>query len=542
MFSCFVLLYAILFQFRATGQYLLSANLYLACCCIVAVLGCSAFSGGLHSPVFPWFALIPVTGVLLLGYCRSTLYWFLFCFGVSIVYGVAVSQGFSFPELYRLEYFHFFYTICISGLVMILFFISLTFNHNRSIALRKIMEQNNALERARSQAEAATRSKSEFLANMSHEIRTPLNGILGFLHLLSEEKMSDDAHENVQHIKKCSESLVVVINDILDFSKIESGKIILEKIPFNLTETIETSIDTFKTSASNKDVAITYELNEKISPMIIGDPFRLRQILINLIGNAIKFTREGSITVTANINGVINFHLDDIEIIFSVTDTGIGIAKEAQRNVFKAFEQSDSSTTREYGGTGLGLAICSNLVKIMGGRLWVESEPGQGSSFKFTLPTQYSISDTSSQSSPKELEETAGDPQTLSILIAEDKPINQLLVQKILVKIGHINTDIANNGIEAVELANNNQYDLILMDIQMPEMDGYQATEAIRSRYNPNQETKIIGLSANVFPEYVARAKQSGMDDYLEKPINMKKLADIIKDIRQEYHKTKPPS
>ncbi len=522
MFSCFVLLYAILFQFRATGRYHLSANLYLACCCIVAVLGCSAFSGGLHSMVFPWFTLIPVTGVLLLGCCRSTLYWFLFCFGVSIVYGVADSHGFTFPELYQLEYLHFFYTICIAGLVMILFFISLTFNHNRSIALRKIMEQNDDLEQARSQAEAATRSKSEFLANMSHEIRTPMNAIIGFTSLFQMSELDEKQRSYLSHIDSASISLLGIIDDILDFSKIEAGKLSMEQIDFRLEEVVNNIAGMVSIQAAEKRLELVTSIDPAIPLNLMGDPLRLGQALSNLTSNAVKFTHTGSILIRIEL---VEQDASCCRVRFTVKDTGIGMSDEELSRIFGAFDQADTSVTRQFGGTGLGLPISKNLVEMMGGQIDVESSPGQGSSFSFTCRFRLNKElASSSKSVPSDL-------SGLKVLVVDDNELARqvLLNQLACLRIKALAVDSGQAALDMLERAQwDEPFDLVLMDWQMPEMDGIETVKRMRSDLKLDQLPVTIMVSAFGREEVMNQAEKVGIDSLLIKPVSVSLLLDTI--------------
>jgi len=381
MLSCFVLLYMILILFRITGHYHLSANLYLACCCIVAVLGCSAFSGGVHSMVYPWFSLIPVASILLLGYGLSTLFWFLLSIGLAISFGVAVALGYTFPELYLLEHLNFFYTICVTGLVMILFFIALTFDHNRTVALRKILEQKDALELARSRAEVATQAKSAFLANMSHEIRTPMIAIVGYSELFHSTELNTKQRDYLNHIESASTALLRIIDDILDFSKIEAGKLTFESVEFDLTEVVNHVIKTFAMGADKKGVELVVSIDSAVPSRLTGDSLRLSQALGNLVNNAVKFTESGQVRIEVE---PVESDCQPCTLRFAVADTGIGISTENLSRMFEAFSQADTSTTRRFGGTGLGLAITKNLVEMMGGEIEVKSRLGQGSRFSFT--------------------------------------------------------------------------------------------------------------------------------------------------------------
>ena len=522
MLGCFVLLYAILFLFRATGRYRLCANLYLACCCIVAVLGCSVFSGGLQSMVFPWFALIPIAGVLLLGYCRSVLFWFLFCCGLSISYGVAAALGFSFPVLYRLEYLHFFYTICVTGLVMILFFIALTFHHNWSVALRKILEQNDELEQARRQAEAAARSKSEFLANMSHEIRTPMNAIIGFAALCQKTQLDDKQQSYLSRIETASISLLGIINDILDFSKIEAGKLRMEQVDFNLEEIFNNIAGMVGIKAEEKGLEVVISIDPAIPLNLMGDPLRLGQALCNLTNNAVKFTSSGSILIAAELG---EKAASSCLVRITVKDTGIGMSEEELSRLFVAFSQADTSVTRKFGGTGLGLAITKDLVEMMGGRIDVASTPGRGSSFSFTC--RFHLNERL-DSSPKSI---PPDLSRLKVLVVDD---NELSRQVLFAQLAgfQIKAETVDSGVAALDTleraAGNDPFDLVLMDWQMPEMDGIETVKRMRSDLKLDRLPVTIMVTAFGREEVMKLAEQVGINSLLIKPVNVSLLLDTI--------------
>lgn len=388
MVVCFALFWPILFHFRAKGCFRRSANLYLANCFFVAILGCSFFTGGLHSPVLPWFTLIPVASVLLLGFGADTWRWFLLSCTVTLAFGLLGLLGFQFPELYRQEFANFFSAICTSGLVMILFFIALTFDHNRNLVMEKILEQNDALKLARRQAEAASRAKSDFLANMSHEIRTPMNGVIGMVDILQETPLAADQHRMLDTIHGSSLALLHILNDILDYSKMEAGKLAMESLPTHLRDAVESAAQLMSTSSAAKAVELSVFVSPELPIWIYSDPTRLRQVLLNLLGNAIKFTGGGSDRVGRVILRVQPSTQPDGRpgIELQVIDNGIGISTQEMGKLFQPFCQADESTARKFGGAGLGLSITWRLVELLQGQIRVHSTPGVGSVFTVVLP------------------------------------------------------------------------------------------------------------------------------------------------------------
>lgn len=378
-------------------------------------------------------------------------------------------------------------------------------------------------------AEQLLQVKSAFLANMSHEIRTPLNGIVGFTELLANQSLPKEATDYIGYIKSSSESLLVIINDILDVSKIESGKLKIENVPFNLKKKIEASIKNFEASVLHKDISLNFKVSNEVPDVINGDPFRLKQILLNLIGNAIKFTDKGSILVEVDISKQIDDNL--YELLFKITDTGVGIASDSVEKLFKNFEQADSSITRKYGGTGLGLSICASLIGFMGGEISVKSKVGEGSVFSFTIMAEKNdlSADSDLQNTPLESTDNVGFNKNIKILVAEDNKVNQIMFGEVLKKVGYHFVDFVDfveNGQKAVDAVNAKSYDIVFMDVQVPIMDGYTATKMIKEQ--ATKSLPVIGLSANVFQEEKARGKLSGMDDYLEKPINTEKLMQVL--------------
>lgn len=401
----------------------------------------------------------------------------------------------------------------------------------------RLEEINRDLHTAKEKAEDAAQSKSLFLANMSHEIRTPMNGIIGMSNMLKKTSLTSEQSDALNIIVNSAENLVTIINEILDFSKIESGNLDLENIAFDLHHEINNVTKLLKTKAEEKGLTLSSSISPFVPRWVSGDPVRFKQILINLVNNGIKFTEKGYVRISVTVEDRVN---NRSVIRLEVTDTGIGIAEETKKKLFKIFSQADASFTRRFGGTGLGLVISKNLVERMGGYLGVESKIGQGSTFWFTItldeatPKQPAITSEAQPSSNQSLTEQSKKSESIQqkrkILLAEDNLVNQKVASMVITRLGH-SVDVAGNGLEALDKFKQNQYDLILMDIMMPEMDGLEATMAIREiekNDGSKKPIRIIALTANAMREDRERCMAAGMDDYLSKPFKPEDLEKVL--------------
>jgi signal transduction histidine kinase/AmiR/NasT family two-component response regulator len=404
----------------------------------------------------------------------------------------------------------------------------------------EIARQTAELREANARLEEISRLKSEFLANMSHELRTPMNAIIGFSELLTETSLSDEQTEYAKTIRQSAHSLLSLINDILDLAKIEAGKLELEQLPFDLSELLVNVVSLFKLTAQAKNVLLECRVDSRLPRGVLGDSNRLRQVLVNLTGNAMKFTEQGRIDLAVDW---LETREDEVVIRFTVRDTGIGIPEHRLKAVFEKFTQADGSTTRKFGGTGLGLSICQELVELMGGTITIESREGIGSSFSFTLPMKMAVVG-KLVAKPEEGKAPVAGPGKIGgrVLLVEDNIVNQRLAMILIGKQGY-EVRLASDGLEAMERLRQENFDLVLMDVQMPNLDGLSATRKIREieadpverkRYaglsGPESPVIIIGLTAHARKEDEEACYEAGMNGFLTKPIIKDKLLRIMQE------------
>ena len=380
-------------------------------------------------------------------------------------------------------------------------------------------EAKRKAERATSIAEDAVKAKQQFLSNMSHEIRTPMNAIIGFTKVVLKTDLTAKQKEYLTAIKMSGDALIVLINDILDLAKVDGGKMTFEQIPFKMALSISAMLHVFESKILEKNLLLIREYDNKIPEVLVGDPVRLHQIILNLVSNAVKFTEKGKITASVRL---LSEDEEKVDIEFAISDTGIGIPEDKVERIFENFAQASSNTSRLYGGTGLGLAIAKQLVKAQGGDIYVKSEVNQGSTFSFVLSFLKTKAEAELETETEEMDDKI---KNIKVLVVEDMALNQLLMKTLLDDFG-FERDIASNGKIAVEKLATKAYDIILMDLQMPEMNGFEATDYIRNKLN--LKIPIIALTADVTTADLAKCKAVGMNDYIAKPVDERILYNKI--------------
>lgn len=471
-----------------------------------------------------WWSLVYVVWAFIVTQKKPAIFWLAIHLALSVIIILLSFQGivtlaYPISTLLNLLYAYIIEILYVYFLVAVLDYY-LQLSQKRSEELHKV---NKDLEKANVLSEQSKTAKEIFLASMSHEIRTPLNAIIGFQQLLKETPLNKEQKEYVESIDFAGKNLLVIINDILDLSKIEAGKFEFNEIGFNISDVTKSVVELVSQRAKEKNVKLYISLDASIPHLLYGDSDRLTQILLNLVGNAIKFTEKGEVKISLQL---LDENDEFAECKFIIEDSGIGISKDKLKIIFERFSQADAEVTRKYGGTGLGLTICKHLVEMQGGTLLAESEEGKGSVFSFQL--KFKKHSVLSDKPHFEEEYTFSKDKKLRILLAEDIALNQRLVVKIMEKWGH-ELDIADNGKIAIEKVKANDYDLILMDIQMPEMDGYQAAQFIRSMPDVSkQKIPIIALTAHASHAEAEKCINIGMNSYLAKPFNQQQLQNVI--------------
>jgi signal transduction histidine kinase len=488
-------------------RFAVNANLAVLAVCLAFNI---SSSGGLASPLLAYLACFPLIAALLLG-MASTIAWTLTAAGLLGVVTLAAARRapelvFRGPALVFVE------------VTVLLVIASLALAHERVNAehLRSHEAHERALAAARDEALSASEAKSEFLATMSHEVRTPLNGLLGMTDLLLDTPLTDAQRALATNLRGSGALLLTMLNDLLDFSKIEAGRLELEDAPFELRPMLQRCCALYAAQSQRKGLRLVEDVDAALPAWVSGDAVRLTQVLLNLVGNAVKFTSAGEVAL--RVAALPGAAAGRVRARFAVSDTGIGMSDSVRARLFQPFTQGDGSTTRRYGGTGLGLFICKRLVALMGGAFEVASAPGRGSTFAFSVDLCVAAARVPS-SHPAAPPRRAG-----RVLVAEDNAVNQVLIEHMLASLG-VTPVVVANGREALDAVRDGAFDVILMDCHMPEMDGFAATRAIRAHEAGARRIPVVACSAGVTDDEKARCLDAGMDDFLSKPIDRARLA-----------------
>ena len=500
-------------------------------------------TGGVEKTAFVWFYTYPLVGSFLLGAKRGALLTLLML-GLTLVYLMTPLCHIDPFVCYSKDLMSRFYP----SMLAVIFFAYLA-ERTRERSYADLMVTTEELFVEKHRAEQATLSKSEFLANMSHEIRTPMTAIIGMNALALKTDLTEYQHKMLNAVKKSSDSLLALLNDILDFSKIEAGQLEFDEHPFSFTEFLDSVKTTMLVPAQEKGLSLEVEFASDIPANFIGDDLRLRQILMNLLNNAIKFTSRGSVALQVKLSAADPID-NRIGLQFSVIDTGIGIPADKQTSIFASFSQSDTSTARQFGGSGLGLAISKQLIEMMDGRIWLESEEGVGSAFHFTIY----LEENTAVTTQKKAEDADIKLSQLDILLVEDNIINQEIAKLILSQSGH-RVDVADDGLQALDLLVEKEFDVVLMDVQMPNMDGFAASRTIRlceaGNFSGNEISEqtaaqlisqlqgkhlpIIAMTANAMKGDREECLAAGMDEYLTKPFQPEQILATLTKVMAEF-------
>jgi signal transduction histidine kinase/ActR/RegA family two-component response regulator len=401
---------------------------------------------------------------------------------------------------------------------------------------KTVQDRTHELRQALERAEAANRAKNLFLATVSHEIRTPMHGILGMAEVLQHTPLNEEQQQHLCTLQSSANGLLALINDLLDFAKMEAGRLEMVREPFILNEVISGVLQLFLPTSQQKGILLSSKLDLQPRLEVLGDAVRLRQILLNLVVNALKFTEHGKVCIKASVTYQSSLHLG---LRIEVSDTGIGIAPELKARLFKPFVQADSSTSRRYGGTGLGLAICQQIVQLFGGEIGCDSTEGEGSLFWFEIPLSLPQPHGSSTTTVTPVQPAKVNNRSLTVLVADDNPVNQQVAMLLLSVLGH-KVSIANNGEEAVAAVMIQPFDLVLMDLHMPNMDGFEATQAIRSKGGAVARVPIIALTADTVQGIEERCLQSGMNGFVTKPFTKEKIQQMLTSLAAERQPRAP--